>query len=254
MGNSALPLSNQPWHVSVVCEWLCSQSTSYSIILTHPSRDMVSNVGLNSLLSFWACLDREMAKFSPPETFDFSRPIAWPEWKERFLRFRSATKLNKEVGEVQVSSLIYAMGREADNISKPVNTGEPWSQKRWVYQFSKKQRGEYSYFFDFIVLLCLILIIYTGKFCQKSRNGYQNIDWKPQQNNWPKIAEWFRVHTCSFWLSVWSFADSLAVSQCTWSELDVHWLILSMEDSVNCVDFIDIINLEAFSFPEFWQL
>jgi len=24
-----------------------------------------------------------------------------------------------------------------------------------------------------------------------------------------------------------------------------------MEDSVNCVDFIDIINLEAFSFPEF---
>ena len=140
LGNSALPLSNQPWHVSVVCEWLCSQSTSYSIILTHPSRDMVSNVGLNSLLSFWACLDREMAKFSPPETFDFSRPIAWPEWKERFLRFRSATKLNKEVGEVQVSSLIYAMGREADKISKPVNTGEPWSQKRWVYQFSKKNK------------------------------------------------------------------------------------------------------------------
>jgi len=58
-----------------------------------------------------------MAKFSPPETFDFSRPTAWPEWKERFLRFRSATKLNKEVvGEVQVSSLIYAMGREADKI------------------------------------------------------------------------------------------------------------------------------------------
>ena len=124
----------------LLCEWLCSQSTSYSIILTHPSRDMVSNVGLNSLLSFWACLDREMAKFSPPETFDFSRPIAWPEWKERFLRFRSATKLNKEVGEVQVSSLIYAMGREANNISKPVNTGEPWSQKRWVYQFSKKNK------------------------------------------------------------------------------------------------------------------
>jgi transposase InsO family protein len=57
-----------------------------------------------------------MAKFAPPETFDFSRPAAWPEWRDRFLRFRLAAKLFREDGEVQVSSLIYAMGKEADKI------------------------------------------------------------------------------------------------------------------------------------------
>ena len=57
-----------------------------------------------------------MPKFNPPESFDFSRPETWEEWRERFLRFRIATKLQQETGEVQVSSLIYAMGREAEKI------------------------------------------------------------------------------------------------------------------------------------------
>lgn len=51
-----------------------------------------------------------MSKFSPPENFRFDQPAMWPEWRERFGRFRLATKLHKEDGEVQVSSVIYAMG------------------------------------------------------------------------------------------------------------------------------------------------
>jgi hypothetical protein len=71
-----------------------------------------------------------MAKFYPPEAFDFTKPGAWPDWKERFLRFRLATKLSKEAGDVQVSSLIYAMGREADKIFStfsfdPAASGQP---------------------------------------------------------------------------------------------------------------------------------
>lgn len=57
-----------------------------------------------------------MAKFNPPDNFDFCTPSKWPEWRERFMRYRSATKLNKEDGDVQVSTLIYAMGKEADKI------------------------------------------------------------------------------------------------------------------------------------------
>ena len=34
------------------------------------------------------------------------------------MRFRLATKLTKENGEIQISSLIYAMGMEAENIMK----------------------------------------------------------------------------------------------------------------------------------------
>ena len=62
-----------------------------------------------------------MAKFGPPEPFKFDQPTTWPEWKERFLRFRLATKLHKEDSDVQLSSLIYAMGRQAEQVLKSFN-------------------------------------------------------------------------------------------------------------------------------------
>lgn len=57
-----------------------------------------------------------MAKFGPPEPFDFSQPTEWPVWRRRFDRFRVASKLDKESGEVQINSLLYALGREAEPI------------------------------------------------------------------------------------------------------------------------------------------
>lgn len=57
-----------------------------------------------------------MAKISPPEAFQFDKPGQWPEWKRRFSRYRLATKLTKDDGEVQVSTLIYCMGKEAEHI------------------------------------------------------------------------------------------------------------------------------------------
>ena len=57
-----------------------------------------------------------MAKFSPPEKFDFTKPQNWPDWRKRWVRFHAATKLGKEDGAVQVSSLIYAMGQDAETI------------------------------------------------------------------------------------------------------------------------------------------
>ncbi|KAL1279202.1 hypothetical protein QQF64_025875 [Cirrhinus molitorella] len=59
-----------------------------------------------------------MLKFSPPESFPFERPSEWPEWKQRFMRYRTATKLTQEDGDVQVSALIYSMGKDAENIFK----------------------------------------------------------------------------------------------------------------------------------------
>jgi len=57
-----------------------------------------------------------MAKMNPPELFCFDKPAQWPEWKKRFLRYRLASKLTKESGEVQVATLIYCMGNDAENI------------------------------------------------------------------------------------------------------------------------------------------
>ena len=59
-----------------------------------------------------------MPKFCPPEPLPFDQPSKWPEWRERFERFRIASKLHKDEGEVQVSTLIYCMGRQAENIFK----------------------------------------------------------------------------------------------------------------------------------------
>lgn len=59
-----------------------------------------------------------MAKFNPPTNFPFDKPTEWPDWKQRFERYRIATKLHKDEGQVQVSCLIYAMGNEAENIYK----------------------------------------------------------------------------------------------------------------------------------------
>ena len=62
--------------------------------------------------------------FKPPEKLNFHQPAGWPEWRERFLRFRVASKLNKEDGENQVSSLIYNMGSDAERVFSQFNLSE----------------------------------------------------------------------------------------------------------------------------------
>ncbi|XP_013403799.1 uncharacterized protein LOC106169054 [Lingula anatina] len=57
-----------------------------------------------------------MAKFHPPENLRFHAPNEWPEWRQRFIRYRQATKLDSEAGGIQVSALIYAMGKDAEHI------------------------------------------------------------------------------------------------------------------------------------------
>uniref|UniRef100_A0A3B4U8Y0 ribonuclease H n=1 Tax=Seriola dumerili TaxID=41447 RepID=A0A3B4U8Y0_SERDU len=82
-----------------------------------------------------------MPQFTPPSEFKFDCPAEWPEWKQRFSRFRLATKLNKDDEEIQVSSLIYAMGSEAEKIfSSFVFTAE--DQKK-DYELILKKFDEY---------------------------------------------------------------------------------------------------------------
>uniref|UniRef100_A0AAV2KQF7 ribonuclease H n=1 Tax=Knipowitschia caucasica TaxID=637954 RepID=A0AAV2KQF7_KNICA len=84
-----------------------------------------------------------MAKFNPPESFPFDRPTEWSDWKQRFQRFRVATRLNKEDGEVQVSSLIYAMGPEAENIFKAFTFAEDADKEKFDVVLGKYD--EYFY-------------------------------------------------------------------------------------------------------------
>ena len=52
------------------------------------------------------------------------QPAGWPEWREIFLRFRVAPKLNKEDGEIQVSSLIYSIGYDAERVFSQFNLSD----------------------------------------------------------------------------------------------------------------------------------
>jgi len=59
-----------------------------------------------------------MLKLDPPEKLHFAKPHEWPDWKQRFERFRCATKLNKEDEVLQINALIYTMGKEAEHVFK----------------------------------------------------------------------------------------------------------------------------------------
>ena len=57
-----------------------------------------------------------MATFqvTPPEKFSF-KPEEWCKWIQRFERSRVASELNKRDEESQVNTLIYSIGKEADD-------------------------------------------------------------------------------------------------------------------------------------------
>ena len=55
-------------------------------------------------------------KFQPPDSLDFSSPNTWPQWKKRFERYSIVSKLNKDENEVQVSTLLYCMGPESEQV------------------------------------------------------------------------------------------------------------------------------------------
>lgn len=77
---------------------------------------------------------------SSSEGFAFDRPNEWADCKQRFQRFRMATKLSKEDREVQVSLLIYAMGSEAENIFKSFTFADRADMKKFDEVLGKKKR------------------------------------------------------------------------------------------------------------------
>ncbi|KAB0792816.1 hypothetical protein PPYR_14775 [Photinus pyralis] len=59
---------------------------------------------------------RRHITFQPPAQFDFQCPEKWEKWFKRFERYRMASGLDQEPEEKQVTSLIYCMGENAEDI------------------------------------------------------------------------------------------------------------------------------------------
>ena len=54
-------------------------------------------------------------RLDPPKKFSF-RAEEWSAWVTEFRRFRNASKLSKESGEVQRDTLLYVMGSDSEKI------------------------------------------------------------------------------------------------------------------------------------------
>ncbi len=57
----------------------------------------------------------------PPGRFDFRHPDEWPKWKRRFTQYLAATGLDQEGDVRKVSTLLYCMGEEGDDVLTSTN-------------------------------------------------------------------------------------------------------------------------------------
>ena len=55
---------------------------------------------------------------APPAPFNFKNPEEWPKWIRRFERYRISTELSDKDEVLQINTMIYCMGDEADDIVK----------------------------------------------------------------------------------------------------------------------------------------
>lgn len=85
---------------------------------------MVSDVSRNVCKTKWQSLIRQ-------RTFNFSNPSEWPDWRQRFTRYRIATKLHKDDDDIQVNSLIYAICKEAEHIFKSLAFAEAEDEEKY---------------------------------------------------------------------------------------------------------------------------
>ena len=89
-------------------------------------------------------------QIAPPERFNFSRPEEWPRWIQRFERFRQASGLCEKSQEIQVNTLIYVMGDEADDILSSLGLSEEQKlqyesvQQAFQNHFIKKRNPIYK--------------------------------------------------------------------------------------------------------------
>ena len=78
-----------------------------------------------------------------PEQFDFKRPHQWLRWKCRFELFLSASRLDQESNERKVSTLLYCLGPDADDVLTSTNIRDDNRNKysKVVEKYDRVQRN-----------------------------------------------------------------------------------------------------------------
>ena len=63
----------------------------------------------------------QLSHRNPLGKFDFRHPNEWPKWKRHFTQYLAATGLESEGDARKVSTLLYTMGDEGDDVLTPTN-------------------------------------------------------------------------------------------------------------------------------------
>ena len=73
----------------------------------------------------------EVMNLQPPTSFSFTNGEEWPKWKRRFEQYRQASGLVETDEQRQVSTLLYCLGEEAEEV---LNTTRISNDNRKKYQ------------------------------------------------------------------------------------------------------------------------
>ncbi|XP_065174678.1 uncharacterized protein K02A2.6-like [Sycon ciliatum] len=91
-----------------------------------------------------------LSQVSPPSSFNFQAADQWDRWLRRFNRYRQASGLHTQPESVQVNSLLYTMGEQADDLLDSFHLPEDDVSKfttvteRFTAHFGKKRNYVYE--------------------------------------------------------------------------------------------------------------
>ena len=57
----------------------------------------------------------DLSMLQPPSSFNFTKPEEWTKWKSRFQQYRLASGLSEKPGARQTNTLLYYLGKEAED-------------------------------------------------------------------------------------------------------------------------------------------
>ena len=76
------------------------------------------------------------SSFATPSAFCFDRPNEWGKWKGHFKQFHLASALSTESEEKQVSTLLYTLGEDAEDVLSSTNISKD-NRKKYTEVMAK---------------------------------------------------------------------------------------------------------------------
>ena len=105
-------------------------------------------------------------RLQPPDPFNFRKPDEWGKWKRRYEQFRTASGLANEGETRQVSTLLYCMGEEAEDVLTSTGISDE-DRKKYDAVMSK---------FDGFFKVRKNLIFERAKFNQRNQNEGETVE------------------------------------------------------------------------------